>query len=326
MIISGWGGIMKKLIVVVFALLPACGVSLSGNKGMGLSGLPRTPGELATNYGYVPLDGLAVETVPAAGSCKEAATGAKPQFKSVLQSLPDISVRLAISSRTQNGNLGFGPVTFTEKGGTYRAVLDYVNADVVPMTFAITAFDGVGWRPLANAVAMSKPILGYQAKWQDDAVQDNASSGTIVTFPVYVGVGMRLTADITALEGKIELTSLAGIGAAAQAKAVSGIVTVQTIGVNTQLIGTALPLPSKLDDTTMENSIMSLATGRMAMYTADAEKQELGMAVRVVGLYTPVGSDPTLINAIYGELSRRRPKWYRPCTDGKPPVLADQAR
>jgi hypothetical protein len=45
----------------------------------------------------------------------------------------------------------------------------------------------------------------------------------------------------------------------------------------------------------------------------------------VVGLYSPVGSDPRLINAIYSELSRERPPWQHPCKRLDPVVAGGLA-
>ena len=118
---------------------------------------------------------------------------------------------------------------------------------------------------------------------------------------------MRLAADIRALKSGIALTSLGAIAAEAEASALSGTLTVQTLGISGKSIATTLPLPSKLDQTTVENGIMALATARAIIYSDDGDVYTVP---RVVGLYSPVGSDPRLINAIYSELARSNAWWW----------------
>jgi hypothetical protein len=124
---------------------------------------------------------------------------------------------------------------------------------------------------------------------------------------------MRLSADITALEGGVPLISLGAIALEAQAKRLTGTLTVQSIGVTGESIATSLPLPSKLDQTTIENGVLSIGSTRAVLYRDGASSSSIVRTARVVGMYSPIGSDPALVNAIYSELSRERPRWARPC-------------
>ena len=300
--------------------------------------LPQTLGEKASNYGYIPLDGLPVDQTYDADSCKpwrlsEGEKAKENPWKPLLQSLPDISVRFAVASFNSSGALAFGPSKITTAGKNYRAILDYVNVDVIPVRLWITAFKNE--KPISLFFVNADSSVATFKAQKVKETQNTSSSGNkgvsddppypghseLVSIPVYVGIGMRMAADITAIEGGIALTSLGSIGIQAQAKTIVGTLTVQTIGISGAPIATSLPLPSSLNQTTIENGIMSIGNNRAVVYrpfSKGGEKDIHTLTVpRIVGLYSPIGSHPALINAIYTELSTHRPEWPRPCKSRK---------
>ncbi|WP_025898576.1 hypothetical protein [Sneathiella glossodoripedis] len=311
---------MKKYIFwAAMTMLTACS---------GLSTVP-TSGEQASGYGYVPLDGLAVEFNK---KCVDP--------NAALKLFPDVTLRFAVGSYDVNGELTYGPATVTTKGQTYKAILDYVNIDAVPITFLIrkriSNEDNTLWVPLTAPVPDKFLVIAYDAVQVIEKERLLSSSDVrtnltttfgevrtdkkfkdydLVTMPVYIGVGLRLIADIVALEGKINLSGLGVIGAEAGNKKLTGKLTVQTIGVNGSAIGTILPLPSKLDQTTIENGILALGSGRTSLYNKTEENRNLWVTPRVVGLYSPVGTNSSLINALYSALSKVPPRWQGDCTD-----------
>jgi hypothetical protein len=277
--------------------------------------LPKTPGELASNYGYVPLDPLAVSQTNG-DSC---AGGTNIELVPVLDALPDLAVRFAVADVSANGGLTFGPSKLTAAGSTYRAVLDYVNVDAVPVDFSVLKIIRKGTetrveRPTYRILKdQGETIDHYEVKLLAPTADADPNR---VTIPVYIGVGLRLSADIRSLKSNISLSGLGAIGAEAEAKALAGTLTVQTLGVNGPSLATALPLPNKLDQTTIENGILAIGTSRAMLYTAGVSGtagEKIVATPRVVGLYSPIGSDPQFINAVYAELSRVRPVWHRPC-------------
>jgi hypothetical protein len=249
----------------------------------------------------------------------------------LLQDLPDISVRFAVGELTASGGFTFGPVKLTAQGGSYRAVLDYVNVDAVPVDFQVrkrvvrrgatgraATMDTVApFLGLFTVVDTSYlQVLDYEAVAHTQgmtptergvAVKDGFD---IVTVPVYVGIGMRLTAEIKAAKGNIALNSLGAIAAEAQLGSLTGTLTVQTLGVTGRSVATILPLPSKLDQTTVENGILALGSSRTALY---GDGTDVVRTPRVVGMYSPFGSDPRLVNALYAALSKERPPLARTC-------------
>lgn len=320
------------------ALLCASFMMLSGCATVGGS-LPKTLGEQASNYGYIPLDPLPVGQVEGADNCNvkslQGVSTRSDAWAPILEALPDLAIRFAVAEFSAGGELTFGPSKFTTKGKAYRAVLDYVNVDVIPVEFAVRKLVRVSgyddkWFPLSyvtdSKMLGGESVIAYEARIVRAGLKEVSSSRAFsgsgsngadlttfepVTFPVYVGVGLRLSADIRALEGGINLSGLGTIGAQADAKKLTGTLTVQTLGVTGRSIATTLPLPSKLDQTTIENGILAIGTSRAVLYNTGTD--QVTSNPRVVGLYSPVGSDPRLVNALYSELSGIRVPWERPC-------------
>lgn len=274
------------------------------------SGLPPTPGEIASRHGYVPLDPLSVDL----GSCPPGEV-AFP----TLERLPDLAVRFAVADLDASAEGSFGASKVTSKGGSYRAILDYVNVDNIPVEFRIRGVltpDASGashyWSPSESPPA-GRRIEAYEAeRFSPEKPYPEDEGWDAVTVPVYVGVGLRLYADILAIEGGVTLSGLGVIGAEASAGKLAGTLTVQTLGITGKSIAVALPLPNRLDQTTIEAAILSIGSSRALMYSSEAN-DVITITPRIVGLYSPVGSDARLINAIYSELARDRPKWSPTC-------------
>lgn len=323
----------RRVMVPVVLLMAAC-TNATTQTGVtaGPRVLPQTMGERTSGFGYVPLDGLAVHESYDYETCfNDSSYTFNPEThrkRPLLSSLPDISVRFAVASLDAEGGVSFGPAKVTAKGRTYRAVLDYVNVDALPVEFYMRKFvrteDALEPRSIYSALNPGEDVASYDVRVRefrytptDSATHQRRVTDEMfdqVTVPVYVGIGMRLTADIRALKGGITLASLAAIAAEAQANALSGTLTVQTLGIAGRGIATALPLPSKLDQTTVENGILALGSSRALIYSDSEDDAETTKTVRVVGLYSPVGTDPRLINVIYSELSRTPPPWKRLCS------------
>lgn len=332
----------KHISLLVFSMIVG-GCSLVSDP----NALPKTLGEQSSGYGYVPLDGLAVDQTFDADSCKQASGMPSPKWLPLLQSLPDLSVRFTVADFEPNGTLSFGPAKITASGQVYRAVLDYVNVDAIPENFYIRKFirkvDGaVVPTNLRTQVLKGEAVVAYEAILVGGGTPREASAPEslraqnvisltpekrandgwdLVTVPVYVGIGMRLSADVRAMKDGISLSSLDAIGLNAESNALSGTLTVQTLGINGKSIATALPLPSKLDQTTIENGVLALGSSRAILYadnsnSTESKQDDVHETPRIVGLYSPAGTDPLLINALYSELSKQQPRWDRPCGSG----------
>jgi hypothetical protein len=312
---------MKKLT----AMLAGTAFSLSGCETLSLDE-PKTLGEINTGYNYIPVDPLAVgisiepPAVPADASgwtrnalryarcASRRGTDPKKDPPDVMDALPDHTVRMAMREISGGGNLGFGPVGFTGSGKSYQVVVDSIFADTANVRFAVR---------IVGVDKQSQSLGSLSEKIADDTVIDakrlesgeNAPAGyEEVTVPVYVGIGLRLTANLFAKKGGFDLGNLGGLAAKAEAEQVSGSLTMQTLGVYNQQVAATYAIPNKLDSTAIENALVALGAVKAIVYDKDT-----GTRPRITGIYNPLPtSDPKLINKIYSELAKSPVPW-QPC-------------
>jgi hypothetical protein len=292
-------GVLKSLILGIAILAAGC-ASIRVP-------LPRSPGEQNSGYTYVPLDPLPVLSEPGVG-CKD--NGSIP-FEKILQALPDNAVRIAVASFDISGQVSFGPVQIGTSGNNYQVVLDYINVDTANIYFDIwyTPDGGGGPRSLYGSDGLPTAAKISVVRFDPTGTVTYQPNGDIVVIPVYVGLGLRLTATINVVKGKVNLSSLGAIAAEAQAGKLTGSLVVQTLGVTGSQITTSLPLPSELNATTVQNAILSLGSIKAVLYDDEAIKTP-----RVTGIYNPIGiGGQRLINAIVSELAKKPIEWKRPC-------------
>ena len=297
-----WDSVALRVVLIVIAFLcTACAVLRPR--------LPQTMGEQNSGFTYVPLDPLPVISKPGLG-CK-VDSSQEIDYEPVLRALPDNAVRIAVASLDVSGQLSFGPVRIGTSGNSYQVVLDYINVDTANIYFDIwysRASEEVRSLYSTNRLPSDAKIsvVRFEPGTRD-------AKGDVVVIPVYVGVGLRLTATVNVLRGTVNLSSLGAIAAEAQANRVSGSLVVQTLGITGSQITTALPLPSELNATTIQNAILSLGAIKAVLSNMDAIKNP-----RVTGIYNSIGTGgQPLINAIVSELAKNPIGWNRPCVGGE---------
>jgi hypothetical protein len=311
--------------------------------------LPRSEGEKSSGYAYVPLDPLPVETVPGqdcqatySSSAGKLVIGDNRQYQKTLLSLPDNAVRIAIRQIDASTNLSFGASSIGTQGNRYQVVLDYINVDTSNIAFAldVDTFDVTSKasvlrlsettkdarvnsiRRLSKKEAeianqepsqkRSEPHPSFNSSAAQGYRYSNSLTGVYI-IPVYVGVGLRLTADIQVISGTVNLSSLASIAASIESKSASGSLVVQTLGITGPQVSTSLPLPSELNQTTVQNAILSL--GSIKAIVSSDSGNDLQLTPRVTGIYLPIDNGTQeLVNRIVSELARSPIPWERSCT------------
>jgi hypothetical protein len=263
--------------------------------------LPKTEGERYSGFSYVPMDPMSVKAA-AFTSCKIPSG----QTASLMDALPDNAVRMAVQDISGEASASLGPVVIGGKGRTYRVVIDYVSGDTANVRFQIADISQnqakAALTPEALKAASKLSILRMNPL---DQVRDGYSE---INVPVYVGVGLRLTAMVKVKEAGVNLASLGGLAAAVQAKKAAGSLVVQTLGVNGPAVAATLPLPSELNVNTVQNAILALGSIKSTLYDPKTR-----LAARVTGIYNPLESgDVRLINGIVSELGRSPIEWT-PC-------------
>lgn len=271
-------------------------VALSGCAG--ILPPPQTPAAFFSGYSYVPLDPLPVKVVDGP-NC-----GAGRPRGSLLASLPDNAVRIAVRQVSGSGSLGFGPAQLGYQGNSYEVVLDYINADVANLRFAYEGTIGGSAAGDARAAVTLNRI--------DDG-ERSAIGRKEVVIPVYVGVGLRLSAMVTVHKGSVNLSSLGALSAKAEAGQVTGSLIVQTLGITGGKVTTALPLPSELNPTTIQAAIVTLG----AVKALIPDQPGTVLKPRVTGIYNPIqNANQAIIHQIVSKLAETPIEWAQDCPAG----------
>lgn len=304
---------MKKgmSLVLICAVLPGC-------ETIGELNPPRTLGEANTGYTYIPVDPLEVgvlldEQFPAGTPADQMRRtryarcyGRRDdQAKvDVMDALPDHTVRMAIRNVSASGGGGFGPTAVSASGNSYQVVVDSIFADTTNVRFAIRVGGGERLMSLPRDIPSATEI--EVRRMPKNALAPDGFEE--VTIPVYVGVGVRLTANLFTRKGGINLSNLPAIAASVEGEKTSGSLTMQTLGIYSQQVASTFPIPSELNTTSIQSALVSLGAVKAVVYDSDT-----GTRPRVTGIYNPLPtSDPELINRIYSALAKEPIDWS-PC-------------
>ncbi len=306
---------MQKWVVLAtaFSVLSGCGafnsITHSSSKPLGV---PETVGAADSGYTYIPVDPFAVEIVPGAG-CVDKKISSLP----LLDTLPDNAVRMLVESFDLSGKVTFGASKAGVQNQRYQVTVDYISADTINVPIL-----------LAKAMWNSKT---EKSEWIDpissvpDEYKRGSESFEVVrvsadkpgpensylrpyNIPVYVGIGLRVSANVYVTGANANISGIGIIGAEAEAKNLTGSLTVQTLGVNGKSVAAALPIQSELNRTTAQNAITAVASIKALLYADETVKEP-----RVVGLYLPFNGGVPLVNALISALSKERVEWARPC-------------
>jgi hypothetical protein len=116
--------------------------------------------------------------------------------------------------------------------------------------------------------------------------------------PVYIGIGLRLRANVTVKKGKVNLSNLTALTAAVEAGDATGTMSVQTIGISGRAARTSLLLLDKIDMTTIQNAIQVLASIK-----ASIELEDTTITPRIVGFHNTIGAGSQGVNLIHSLLA-----------------------
>jgi len=199
-----------------FAVIPLVAWSLSSCaafRTLAPPSLPATTGQTYTSYSYIPLDPLPVSMTPGV-NCNGVFAGfdakGEPEIArgnpiAILDSLPDQAVRIAVGQYDASGTLVFGPAKIGLSGQSYQVVLDYISVDTanVPVYIERLKPDGKEISPFDASFPSSLTSYRVFRDPESSAFISGAKTGQEkpageqVIIPVYVGVGLRLTASVT---------------------------------------------------------------------------------------------------------------------------------
>lgn len=159
----------------------------------------------------------------------------------VLAFLNNETVLVSIGQIDYEGKINYIPVTLSAKGSSYKITMDY-------MKFATL-----------GQVNKDGEFLGYKR----------------------VGVGLRLISQITTFKSGINIGDLSSIGIAAKAGKLNGTLMIEVIGIKSKEVTTLLPLPSEINQSTIQSAMQALSTIKSKIYDTDTKLYPQVMAVKV---------------------------------------------
>ncbi len=181
----------------------------------------------------------------------------------MLELLPDETMRFAVGQVDASGKVSYGVANSGVEGHRYVVVLDYMKS---------TTF-------------------------QHPKPPTDGSTTTVRSAPTYVGVGLRLSANLVVRKGSVDLGSLFALGIAGEANQVSGSLMLQTLGVSGPSISAALAIPSDISTASIQAALVSIGTIKRKIYDGDTE-----ISPRVIGTYDVFGPDMKSFDAYFSTL------------------------
>jgi hypothetical protein len=198
----------------------------------------------------------------------------------ILDAMPDETMRIAVGTITGNSGISFGPAKTGIEGKNYVVVLDYIK-------FCTSSFGVM--------------IVEDDETKQRVATIVEKSAGADIVVPVYIGVGLRLTANIYIKKGSVDLGSLFALGIAAKAEQITGTLVIQTLGVSGPEISGLIPMPGEISETSIQNAILALASIKAKIYDI-----KTNITPRIVGVYNNLGGGEDTINGFISSLLQKK--------------------
>lgn len=308
----------------------------------------QTTAARESGYTYIPIDPFPVPTYPDKKSCNLENTGSEEEYlgrlkaikyRPLLESLPDNAVRMSIEQFDSSGNVKYGPAGIGAKGESYKVTVDYVNSDTTNFRVQIAKTARNKISNVREHIDILNPVdetrydiksIDYEVKAIPDYIYKYSKTVTRIkeenndskkdkelyyeyNIPVYVGIGLRVTANVDVIGTSANISGLGVIGAEAETNSVKGSLIVQTLGINGKSIASALPIQSELNRTTAQNAIVAVGSIKALLYD-----DKTATAPRVVGMYLPFPGGKALVNAIISEMSKGDSIfWTRLCASDK---------
>jgi len=311
----------------------------------GTFGTAQTTASEQSGYTYVPVDPFSVDFVGTDEDEADAPWGLQENER-ILRSLPDNTVRVSIQQIMANGGITYGPATANTRNSRYRLIVDYVNSDTHSVRLWIFKFVAPnaqsdyelvsiyntsdqdvtqsGLSPVTtyyvidnedDARAMLTNLVDFDDNPETDSLPPAELESLITArlnenrydIPIYIGIGLRVTADIRTNSANVDISGLGVLGGNAQINRLSGTLVVQTLGVNGETVSGAIPIQSELNRTTAQNAVTAIGSIRPMLYDTDNQ-----ITPRVVGLYLPFPSDVALVNGIISQISSMELDWQPP--------------
>ena len=252
---------MKKILyLIISAFIVSCGSLRNDNNAEAVN--EKINQQLFALKGYQPIDPISIND-------------SEVEIDSMIYNFPNEATRVAIGKMTKNGSLSFGTNTVARKGESYTIIIDYIkyHTTSIPAKYSFDQDYTEENTLVSESLETIFGSIGNKREFksdftEQDSLQSQNRNRQDVKIPVYVGVGLRIQANILVLKDtlNINLGSLYNLGIAASQNEINGTLIIQTLGISGQQISSAIPIPDKINESTIQNAITSLATIKSKLY------------------------------------------------------------
>lgn len=213
-------------------------------------------------------------------------------LRNVLDKLPNEATRVAIGKINQNGTVTFGPFSVAKAGESYSVIIDYIKYTTTSMPVEyqeeysemsksdyLSRVQNIKYRPddpnankvVGQSLYSLRTNHGTVKSKKNTIVsslslESDKASKNEIKLPVYVGIGLRIQASVTTLKDSINLGSLYGLGLAASQNKLNGTLIIQTLGISGENISQIVPIPDRINESTIQSAMQSLATIKSKIY------------------------------------------------------------
>lgn len=252
---------MKKILyLIIIPFIVSCGSLRNDNNAESVN--EKINQQLFALKGYQPIDPISIDD-------------SEVEIDSMIYNFPNEATRVAIGKMTKNGSLSFGTNTVARKGESYTIIIDYIkyHTTSIPAKYSYDQDYTEENTLVSESLETIFGSIGNKREFKSDftsqdSLQSQNRNRQDVKIPVYVGVGLRIQANILVLKDtlNINLGSLYNLGIAASQNEINGTLIIQTLGISGQQISSAIPIPDKINESTIQNAITSLATIKSKLY------------------------------------------------------------
>lgn len=274
---------------------------------------PETLAEKKANYTYIPLN-----PIPSSWEESESCRDAGERLP-LVEALPDQTVRMSVKKISSNGEFSFTGFKSAGVDDRFEVTLDYIMSDTVSLDLLVAKYltgNAISSSDERDRIVNIKDSLSPEQHFiytfkpfdKDNYKLDLINGWDKITIPVYVGVGVRMTAEITILNASAELGGIFSLAATANRNKISGTLALQTIGATSEKITATLPVPNEINEATLTNALISMGAIKSMLH-----EPETKTSPRVVGFYNPFGGGAAFVNTIIQALSDERITWRWRC-------------
>jgi len=196
-------------------------------------------------------------------------------FENIVSLFPNEATRVAIGKLTQDGSLAFGSNVVARKGESYTIIIDYIKYKTtsIPAKYSNKGAIDETYIQIENVLetkfgSIKEARKQNRTSFSSDSLVNQNIVDQQIKIPVYVGIGLRIQSNVTVLKDSlnINLGSLYNLGIAASQNQINGTLVIQTLGITGTQISSAIPIPDKINESTIQNAITSLATIKSKIY------------------------------------------------------------